>query len=140
MPVIHYNNNPNQRPSNGKLIRDAWLNCFLALSAGVTSVGVVSLFSLHNRQFLMMLPLGIGLSVGATLLMFISFHFIRGSRKRREFVSAGGDPTGMNLWMFGSMGGNLLEDGTWQWKKPKPFRNDYYSTQTTSLKDIRISK
>ena len=38
-----------------------------------------------------------------------------GRKKRREFIAAGGDPTGISLRQFGVMGGRRLPDGRWQW-------------------------
>lgn len=38
-----------------------------------------------------------------------------GRKKRREFIAAGGDPTGISLRQFGVMGGRSLPDGRWQW-------------------------
>lgn len=74
-------------------------------------------------------------SIVTTGVLFVFYHLHRGYRKRKDFITAGGDPTGMTLWMFGSIGGKLLADGTWQWKKLSPAREDYYSSEMTPLKE-----
>lgn len=55
--------------------------------------------------------------IGAVIGMALYFpHNLRAGRnKRREFIAAGGDPTGISLLQFGAMGGHRLDDGRWQW-------------------------
>jgi hypothetical protein len=139
MSIIHYNNNPNQRPSNGKLNYDSFMSCALAVCVGILPPLFMVIFT-YNRQMLSMLPGIMAFSGSLSLLLVIPFLFHRGYKKKKDFIAAGGDPTGINLWMFGSMGGKLLENGTWQWQKMAPVREDYYTTQTTSAKEIRNSK
>ncbi|MCU1566500.1 MAG: hypothetical protein JWQ56_1437 [Pseudarthrobacter sp.] len=55
-------------------------------------------------------------------LVGMTYYFPSNKRsgriKRREFISAGGDPTGITDHMFGGMGGYRRKDGSWQWSSP----------------------
>lgn len=59
-------------------------------------------------------------AIGALIGMSMYFpHNLRDGRiKRREYVKAGGDPTGISDHMFGAMGGCENKDGQWQWSYP----------------------
>lgn len=129
MTILHYNANPNQRPTNAKLSRESFLSCALVACIGTVWVTVTLLVTGDVTLFN-----AIPVSAVIALILFVPFLFHRGFRKRKDFVSAGGDPTGMSLWMFGSMGGKLLADGTWQWEKLPPVREDYYHAENGSLK------
>lgn len=58
--------------------------------------------------------------IGALIGMSCYFPMNKrsGKIKRQEFISAGGDPTGITDHMFGGMGGHPRSDGTWQWTRP----------------------
>lgn len=68
-----------------------------------------------------------------SLILYVPYHLYKGFHKKKQFIASGGDSTGITLWMFGSMGGQLLKDGTWQWKKLPPARDDYYSPEMIAL-------
>jgi hypothetical protein len=55
------------------------------------------------------------LGAGIGVAVFFPLHFRYAKRKRAEFISVGGDPTGITLFMFGAMGGRSLPDGSWEW-------------------------
>lgn len=135
MRIIHYNVNPNQRPSNAKLSRDSFMNCVTSASIGSIITPIAALMANTADQPLTM-ALFLPVSIAITVALFLPYHFYRGHRKKKDFIAAGGDPTGITLWMFGSMGGKLLADGTWQWEQLPSSKEDYYnSSESTPLKD-----
>lgn len=136
MKILHYNVNPNQRPTNAKLSWESFMNCSVTASIGSMWVTIPLLVTSDPDPAMFY---AIPVSAAIALILFLPYLFHRGFRKRKNFVSAGGDSTGMSLWMFGSMGGKLLTDGTWQWKKLPPVREEYYLSESDSLK-IKESK
>lgn len=65
-------------------------------------------------------PVIILAAIGALIGMATYFPRTKkaGIRKRREFVAAGGDPTGLSDMLFGIMGGAPVGKTGWQWTFP----------------------
>lgn len=112
------NHNPNARYSNKKLHSYAVSHAVLiSLAFGVGFAVLYVFISGDPIGFLSVTFFVLG--CGAGLAVFFPSHFRYARKKREQFVSAGGDPTGMTLFMFGAMGGRLKEDGSWEWHAPE---------------------
>lgn len=103
---------------------------------GIIVAAIIGLFPITIEAIiaksLLFIPFIPVVFLGA-LVLYVPYHFYRGARKKKQFIAAGGDPTGITLWMFGSMGGQLLKDGTWRWKIIlADSRRDYYNSETTT--------
>ena len=111
------NHNPNARFSNKQLHLHAVTHAVVtSLAFGIGSA-VIYVFVSGNPIGYLSVAFFI-LGCGAGLAVFFPSHFRYGRKKRAQFVSAGGDPTGMTLFMFGAMGGHLTKDGEWEWHHP----------------------
>jgi hypothetical protein len=131
MRILPPNVNPNQRPSNEKLNRESFMNTATAASIGTFLPFIEFIIT---KDILRIIPFFLT-SIALTIVLFVLYNLYRGHRKKKQFISAGGDPEGITLWMFGSMGGSLLADGTWRWKKEEEAKKDYYlTTESTPLK------
>lgn len=115
---VHHNNDPNQRPSNVGLRFWAgfWTALWSFLFGAGAAVGYVFLTDRHpiGPLSILFFMLGCGLGLG----LYLPAHFSSARKKRDMFVSVGGDPTGVTLWMFGAMGGSVTDDGAWEWYTP----------------------
>ena len=60
----------------------------------------------------------IAFGAAAGFTTFYLTHFKYAKRQKAAYVAAGGDPTGITLFMFGAMGGKVVEGGLWQWHDP----------------------
>lgn len=103
---------------------------------GIIVAAIIGLFPITIEAIiaksLLFIPFIPVVFLGA-LVLYVPYHFYRGARKKKQFIAAGGDPTGITLWMFGSMGGQLLKDGTWRWKIIVDYsRGEYYNSETTT--------
>lgn len=116
------------------------MNCITSASIGSIITPIAALTA-NTADLTLTMASFLPVSIVITVTLFLPYHFYRGHRKKKDFISAGGDPTGITLWMFGSMGGKLLADGTWQWKQMPPLKEDYYdSSENTPLKETLSSK
>lgn len=107
-------NNPNDRPTNAQLRRNGVLQ-FIGVGIFGTWVTAVIFAAVTGT------PEGARIAIlgGLAALVVWAFVYFRYARKQREkFIIAGGNATGMSLFMFGAMGGDLKEDGTWDWSSP----------------------
>ena len=105
------------RPSNASLAVGFIVWCILVSIPGSLLAGMIYYFlnpSESNTQGLLIAGL-IGSIVSITL--YIPYHLRKGRKKRAEFISAGGDATGISTFLFGSMGGRILPDGRWEWSQ-----------------------
>jgi hypothetical protein len=111
------NHNPNARYSNKKLHAYAVTHAVVtSLAFGIGSA-VIHVFASGNPIGYLSVAFFI-LGCGAGLAVFFPSHFRHARNKRAQFLSAGGDPTGMTLFMFGAMGGHLTKEGGWEWYRP----------------------
>lgn len=60
----------------------------------------------------------IGLGIAAGFITFSLTHFRYAKKQKAAYIAAGGNPTGINLFMFGAMGGKVIAGGLWQWNNP----------------------
>lgn len=60
----------------------------------------------------------VGLGITAGLVTFALTHFRYAKKQRSAYIAAGGNPTGITLFMFGAMGGKVIAGGLWQWHNP----------------------
>lgn len=117
-PGVQRNNDPNQRPGNRSLRFWAgfWAVLWTLLFGVGAAVGYVFLSNLLiGRPFGILSILFFVLGCGLGLALYLRGYSNRAREKRDEFVRAGGDPTGITLWMFGAMTGRIAEDGAWEW-------------------------
>lgn len=105
------------RPSNASLRRTIVIGFFLSAIPGAVVLPMPYAFIAAEPEAGWVIAFAV---VGA--LIGMAFYFpanLRSGRiKRREFVRAGGDPTGITDHMFGAMGGHQRPDGRWQWASP----------------------
>jgi hypothetical protein len=107
----------NNRPSNASL--NAAFVVGLVLSAIPGAAILTLLYSLISGDPTVGWTIAlasIGAAIGASI--YFPANARSGRIKRREFTSAGGDPTGISIQQFGAMGGRKLDDGTWEWSTP----------------------
>lgn len=105
------------RPSNGSLTSGMIVRFILSAALGAIVLALpYSLFTPGEPRGDIAITL---IALGAILGMSVRLpvHLRNGQKKRREFIAAGGDPTGISLLQFGSMGGQVLPDGRWQWSE-----------------------
>jgi hypothetical protein len=107
-----------KRPSNGTLIFLLGFRLFLSALPGSVILPLIYdwLFPSSEDNFKLLLAF-IGGVIG--MAIYLPLNLRSGRRKRAEFVSAKGDPTGINDYMFGVMGGRKFEDGGWEWTPPE---------------------
>lgn len=93
---------------------------FWTLFCGVGfAVGYVFLSNLIiGRPYGILSILFFVVGCGLGLTLYLREHFRVAAKKRKDFVRAGGDPTGITPWMFGAMSGRITEDGVWEWYTP----------------------
>lgn len=105
------------RPTNGSLTRGYIARIILSAIPGavVLPMPYTFWFSDEPSTNTMLVLALIGAVIG--IAIFIPISLRNGKRKRAEFISAGGDPTGIKLHQFASMGGEILPDGRWRWMK-----------------------
>ena len=121
-----HNNAVNHRPTNSQLTRWAVTQCVgnAVIWGVISAVAYVFISGRHPVGALSVLFALVGM-VAATAAFF-PLHFRRGRKMREKFISAGGDPAGMTLFMFGAMGGHVRSDGTWEWFHPEGVGGDYF--------------
>jgi hypothetical protein len=106
--------NPHARDSNRSLRISAIIQATFVMAA--FSIGAAVLYVWLSGDpvgMISILCFILGAGIGAAV--FFPLHFRYAKRKRAEFISVGGDPTGITLFMFGAMGGRRLPDGSWEW-------------------------
>ena len=114
------NKDPNARYSNKVLFRHAIVQMILTVLAfGIGSAVAYVLIGGNPKGWVSVLFFVIGCAVGVAV--FFPSHFRYARKKRAQFISVGGDPTGITPWMFGAMGGRILKDGTWEWNFPDSY-------------------
>lgn len=103
-----------KRPSNAALTRAFCVGAVLSMIPGGVILPMPYVFIASEPSSIIYICLTI---VGALIgiAFYLPGNLREGRRKRREFVSAGGDPTGISDRQFGAMGGEKLKDGRWQW-------------------------
>lgn len=108
------NSDINKRPSNRSLITTMWVGFFLSAVPGAVLLLLAYVFiSGDPTAFWTITTAIVGALIGMS--MYFPSNLRDGRRKKREFIAAGGDPTGITDHMFGSMAGRKLPDGSWEW-------------------------
>lgn len=107
----------NNRPSNASLTGAVVVGLVLsALPGAVILTLLYSWISGDPTAGWTITLAAIGAAIG--IAMYFPANARSGRMKKREFISAGGDPTGISIQQFGAMGGMKLDDGRWQWSTP----------------------
>lgn len=108
------NSDINKRPSNRTLTATVWVGFFLSAVPGAVLLLLLYVFISGEPTAFWTVTLAI---VGALIGMSMYFpsNLRDGRRNKREFIAAGGDPTGITDHMFGAMAGRKLPDGSWEW-------------------------
>lgn len=106
-----------ERPSDRRLKTYAMIQCVLTVLFGMIITPVAYVVIGGNPKGVVSLTFAV---IGAVGFFFIfrALHLRHARKRKAEFVAAGGDPEGITLWMFGSMPGQTLPDGRWQWINP----------------------
>ena len=92
---------PNARQRNTQLIWIGILQFFLIAILGILCLPLIYVLVTGQRETTMTSLV----SAVIAMLAFAPLYFKHGVSQRKQFIANGGDPTGMNLWMFGAMGG-----------------------------------
>lgn len=105
------------RPTNASLRGGIILGFFLSAIPGAMLLMLLYVWiSPEEEAGWLILWTAIGASIGMS--MYFPQNLRSGRIKRREYIKAGGDPTGITDHMFGAMGGCQNPDGQWQWSYP----------------------
>lgn len=89
------------RPSNTRLAWMGILQFTLIAILGAFCLPVVYVLVTGQRETITTALV----SAGIATLAFAPLYFKHGVSQRKQFITDGGNPQGMNLWMFGAMGG-----------------------------------
>lgn len=105
------------RPSDRSLRAGVVVGFLLSAIPGAVLLPMPYTFIAEDPQMnVFLIFVGIGAAIGMSL--YFPHNRRNGRIKRREYVRAGGDPTGITDHMFGAMGGYQRPDGKWQWTSP----------------------
>lgn len=108
------NSDISKRPSNASLITVVALGFIFSALPGAILLPLPYVFISGEPEVFWTVALAV---VGALIGMSLYFpsNLRDGRRKKREFIAAGGDPTGITDHMFGAMAGRKMPDGSWEW-------------------------
>lgn len=98
---------PEPRPNNAQLVWIGILQFFLAAIAGILFLPLIYVLFTGQRET----AITSLISAGIAMLAYLPLYLKYGTEKKKQFIDGGGDPRGMNLWMFGAMG--------FDWKNPE---------------------
>jgi hypothetical protein len=118
----YQNSNMDQRPGNASLLSTAVMQLVVIGFAGAV-VPAAALMFLRGLPFDFLSASVTALGALVALGIFIPKNLQYARRQKAAYMSAGGDPTGISLFMFGAMGGKVRPDGIWEWRS----KHDDYS-------------
>jgi hypothetical protein len=108
------NSDISKRPSNRTLVTAVVFGFFLSALPGAALLPFLYvLISGEPTAFWTVTAAIVGALIGMS--MYFPSNLRSGRIKKREFIAAGGDPTGITDHMFGAMSGRKLRDGSWEW-------------------------
>lgn len=100
-------NSTNPRPTNSQLVWIGILQFVLIAILGAWFWPLIYVIFTGQRETVETALISAGISV----LVYVPLYFKHGIAQRKQFIANGGDPKGMNLWMFGAMG--------FDWRNPE---------------------
>lgn len=107
----------NNRPTPGKLRLWLVIGFFLNAIPGAVILPILYIWIAKPPEVPLVITAAV---IGALIGMVTYFPRTKraGRSKRREFVKAGGDPTGYTDMLFGVLGGAPVGPTGWQWTSP----------------------